>query len=282
LFAKARELIDSARSMVAEHDAADPHTAGRVRQVVGGTLVADGLIGLENPLNARKSRPGVLGALFLLGFGGLFVGVGLWISSSGADTDATTQGVVTDVQRQHRSGSGSSTTCRLTAEFTVDGRRYVAGSPVSSGGNCDEATGSPIEVRYDSANPAEAEVGARPLWFGMIFVVVGALIALAGLVTFLVRAFCIVFGARLYLTGSRMVRESPPGIGETGVVEEVRTRLLALMNSGQSPRQEQGTNVVAPPVTATTQPGWYPTADGAYVRWHDGVRWTEHVAPRVD
>ncbi len=317
MFAKARELIDSARSMVAEHDAADPHTAGRVRQVVGGTLVADGLVGLENPLNGRKSRPGILGALFLLGFGGLFVGGGLWISSSGADTDATAQGVITDVQRHYRSGSGSGTTCRLSAEFTVDGRRYIASSPVRSGGNCDKATGSSIEVRYSSANPAEAEVGTRPLWFGMIFVAVGALIALAGLVTLAVRVFCIMLGVRLYLTGSRMVRESPPGTGDGGVVEEVRSRLLALMNSGpgpattapnpatfmtggvlgtwwrtvaeasrqnaqaQSPQQEQGAAVVAPPVTATTQPGWYPTADGAYVRWHDGVRWTDHVAPRV-
>jgi hypothetical protein len=316
LFAKARELIGSARSMVAEHDAADPHTAGRVRQVVGGTLVADGLVGLENPLNGRKSRPGILGALFILGFGGLFVGGGLWISSSGADTDATTQGVITDVQRQHRAGSGSSKTCSLAAEFTVDGRRYATRSRVSSGGNCDEATGSSIEVRYNSANPAEAEIGTKPLWFGMIFVVVGALIALAGLVTLAVRAFCIMLGARLYLTGSRMVKESPAGIGDTGVVEEVRSRLLALMNSGperattapnpatfmtggvlgtwwrtvaeasrhsaqaQNP-QQPGAGVVAPPVTTTTQPGWYPTADGAYVRWHDGVRWTDHVAPKV-
>ena len=234
MFAKARELIDSAKSLVAEHDAADPHTAGRVRQVVGGTLVADGLVGLENPLNGRKTRPGILGALFLLGFGGLFVGAGLWISGSGADTDATTQGLITDVQRQFRSGSGSgsSSTCGLTAEFTVDGRRYVTSSRVSSGGNCDETTGSSIEVRYNSANPAVAEVGARPLWFGMIFVGVGGLIATAGLVTLAVRAFCIMLGARLYLTGSRMVKLSPPGNGDTGVVEEVRSHLIALMNSG--------------------------------------------------
>jgi hypothetical protein len=73
-----------------------------------------------------------------------------------------------------------------------------------------------------------------------------------------------------------MVKQSPPGVVDTGVVEEVRSRLLALMHRGAGPA------VVAPPVAATTQPGWYPTADGAHVRWHDGVSWTEHVAPKSD
>ena len=77
-----------------------------------------------------------------------------------------------------------------------------------------------------------------------------------------------------------MVKESPPGIGDAGVTEEVRSRLLALMHGRQRPQHEQGTTLVAPPVTATTQPGWYPTADGAYVRWHDGTQWTDHVAPK--
>lgn len=27
------------------------------------------------------------------------------------------------------------------------------------------------------------------------------------------------------------------------------------------------------------EPGWYPTADGAHLRWHDGIQWTEHTHP---
>lgn len=36
-----------------------------------------------------------------------------------------------------------------------------------------------------------------------------------------------------------------------------------------------------PTVPATTpqriEPGWYPTADGSHLRWHDGTNWTEHT-----
>lgn len=33
----------------------------------------------------------------------------------------------------------------------------------------------------------------------------------------------------------------------------------------------------APAPAAAVSPGWYPTADGAYLRYHDGTDWTEHV-----
>lgn len=26
-------------------------------------------------------------------------------------------------------------------------------------------------------------------------------------------------------------------------------------------------------------PGWYPTADGQWLRYHDGLQWTEHATP---
>ncbi len=31
------------------------------------------------------------------------------------------------------------------------------------------------------------------------------------------------------------------------------------------------------PAAASIEPGWYPTADGEHMRWHDGEGWTRQV-----
>lgn len=56
LFGYAREVLGKAKDVVAEYDAQSPHTAGQVRQAIGGLLIADGLIGLENPLGGSTLR----------------------------------------------------------------------------------------------------------------------------------------------------------------------------------------------------------------------------------
>lgn len=67
--------IAQAKQTLATYDADNPHTAGRLRQALGGVLIADGLVGLENPLNGQKARPGLIGSMAGIVFAAIFVAI---------------------------------------------------------------------------------------------------------------------------------------------------------------------------------------------------------------
>lgn len=73
--ARGASLISSAKQLIASYDAQTPYTAGQARKTVGGLLIADAFVGLENPLNSKKSRPGLLGAIFGVVFGLAFMAI---------------------------------------------------------------------------------------------------------------------------------------------------------------------------------------------------------------
>ncbi len=216
-------LLGQARAMIAEHDATTPHTAGRVRQTIGGLLIADGLVGLENPLNGRKSRAGILGAALLLVFGVACVGLSIWLMQRGPETDATTTGQVTAVE-----DVPSRDTCPIDATFTVDGQDYEVQSSSESSGNCDRAIGSPIEVSYDSTDPRVNEIAgaSRLLYFVLAF---GVLYLVLGLVLFVIRAITIVVGARLYFAGRKQAAANPRTPEDSGAVDAVRKQFVGLI-----------------------------------------------------
>lgn len=57
----------------------DPHVWGRAKQVAGGLLVADGLVGLENPLDGERRRAGIFSGLSFMVVGGVFVAASPWM-----------------------------------------------------------------------------------------------------------------------------------------------------------------------------------------------------------
>lgn len=305
-----RGNVDKAKEVVGRYETDNPHTAGQVRATVGAVLLADGLVGLEDPLDNKKSRPGILGAAFMLLFSIPFIAVGFFIAGGDADTDASTTGTLTYVSEPRRSSGDSGRTCSAEATFVVDGTTYTARTSVSSSGLCDEQVGEPIKVRYNSANPAENSIGVSQMLFGAIFGGVGALIFLIALVTFAVRAASVFFGYRLLRSGRQMMRDHPKTSDDAGAIAEARTAMVNLVKgrtahasggSGFNDIRGSGSGLLAGllgpdlakaatpdvpaapspvgPAVASIAPGWYPTADGAHVRWHDGTGWTEHTQP---
>ncbi|GGD13006.1 DUF2510 domain-containing protein [Nocardioides daphniae] len=296
IFGAARGLVARAKETVAEYDASNPHTAGQVRQVVGGLLITDGLVGLENPFDGARTRPGILAHLAQLAFGLIFVAVGvtLFVTTS-PQGDTVTQGTVTRVN-SHQGDDG--TTCSLEAEFWVDERPYKASTPHSSSGLCSENVGRTIDVRYEASNPANADIDdATFAWLTLIFAAAGAVVALPSLIGFAYSCAAILFGWRLVRTGRAMAAANPPTTTDTGIVAAVKDKftetVLALRGrttkavaggsastSGLSPVEPPTLGPDGRPVAPAHIPaGWYRTADGASERWHDGVQWTVHVRP---
>ncbi|WP_162598748.1 DUF3592 domain-containing protein [Nocardioides gilvus] len=299
LFGHAREVVGKAKDVVAEYDAQSPHTAGQVRQAIGGLLIADGLVGLENPLGGR-SRPGIFGHLFQALFGLIFVVVGVFVfSMTSADGDATTTGTITDV-RTHT--GDDSTTCSLRAEFWVDDIPYRAGTTHSSSSFCSENVGGTVDIRYDSANPADADIDeGSMLWFVLVFPAAGLLVMLPSLIGLAFSAAAIFFGWRLLRSGRAMSAANPPTSTDQGIVAEAKEKFIevvATVRGGSSTRSAatssraiaQSLGLIAAPATpqvptgppvapAAIAAGWYRTADGASERWHDGINWTTHVRP---
>lgn len=299
MFGHARAVVAQAKDVVAEYDAQSPHTAGQVRQAIGGLLIADGLIGLENPLGG-KSRPGIFGHLFQALFGLVFVGVGFFVlSMTDAEGDATTTGTITEVNRHT---SDDSDTCSLRAEFWVDNVPYRAGTTHSSSGFCSENVGGTVDIRYDSTNPADADVdGGSIIWFVLLFPAAGLLVTTPALIGLAFSAAAIFFGWRLVRTGRTMAADNPPTTTDQGIVREAKEKFTAVVTTVRGNSTSSATNstkavaqalgLIAAPATPAPAPvgapvapaaiaaGWYRTADGASERWHDGITWTTHVRP---
>lgn len=300
LFGHAREVVGKAKDVVAEYDAQSPHTAGQVRQTIGGLLIADGLVGLENPLGGR-SRPGIFGHMFQALFGLIFVVVGFSVHAMiSPEGDATTTGTITKVI--YSTGEDGNT-CSLTAEFWVGDVPYRAATTHSSSSFCSENVGGTVDIRYDSANPADADIDDNVLtWFILIFPAAGLLVMIPSLVGLTFSAAAIFFGWRLLRTGRAMSAANPATTTDQGIVAEAKEKFLAmvvplrlgrsdssaahqarslveslgLVASQPGPSATQNTPPVAPAAIAA---GWYRTADGASERWHDGITWTAHVRP---
>ena len=180
------------------------------QSAVGGALIADGLIGFG------KNRVGIAGAL-----GNLIVGIVVvivtvfvvvpWMSgqtSIAAPVTVQAQVVTVDrFQSENKDEQGrvtsTSLVCTVTLEYsTQDDGRIQATTPYSSSSLCSRFVGETVAIQYDATSPGRFE-GLDSMsdgfmkWFPWILVGVGALIALSGLWTLMLRATQI--GGGIYL-----------------------------------------------------------------------------------
>jgi hypothetical protein len=291
----------------------EPYLKGRAFQAGGAALVADGLVGLENPLGSSK-RAGIFGSVLIMVMGAVFAGIGWYfVDQSRPYSDGeTATAVVTSVVRNTSADSdgNQSTTCSLTAAYEVNGRRYSVSPGWSSDRACGRTEGDTVEVSYRVADPGAGRVllgDGEP--FGKIFMAVGVFIFLGGLFVFVVRAVSITAGVWMLLKGRALVRDNPG----TGVVDDVLAEMSAAWESA-APRgphlpgtgwmHRSATHTPTPPpnpagppaapaappgVSATggpagspvvtadaPAPGWFPDPlGGTRQRWWDGTRWTD-------
>lgn len=192
--------------------AADPHTQGQAAQVAGVALVADGLVGLENPLDGHKSRVGILGGIFPIVFGLVFFFVpALFEDATPYENGMTTTGTVvsTDKTTTTDSDGDVSTTCSAVVNYEVAGQTYTKETSYYSSSLCG-SEGRPIEVSYLPERPADGRVIDSDIgWFTSIFRYIGLFIIATGVLLIVTRLISIVAGAWLWFWGRRRKSQFP-------------------------------------------------------------------------
>lgn len=119
----------------------------------------------------------------ILGFGLALVGMILLGTSLRPDMDATAPGRITALPQGET--LSHVTVCTIEAQFTVDGRTYSTTSQDASGSNCDLEIGAPVEVDYDSDDPATNQLHQGYIaWLGGAMATAGLLLLALGGVLF--------------------------------------------------------------------------------------------------
>lgn len=164
-------------------------TGRTARTVAGGALVVDGLVGIDTP---GRKRGGLFGSLLAAIIGVVFVGLGFYIqhqSQPFADGTATT-GQVTAVHITNDKGKAMYS--RVVIFATGDGRQVEFTEAGSS--STPAQVGDPVNISYRAADPRSARIVGENTWIPWAIVAVGALVAIVGTLTFLVRLVTLIAG----------------------------------------------------------------------------------------
>lgn len=222
-----------ATGFLESYKAKGPASYAAAQQAIGGILVADGFIGIENPFGQKK-RPGIFGTLggivisivfiFIPGiFGGL-----TGIDKMTATTDASVVSVGPASYQTNSDGSRSNPTCSLTVRYTVNGNEYSNPSSMKSGDNCVLVSGQKILVNYDPNNPGSWAYGTEKVGkFLQVFRFAGVLGLVYSSIAFFIRLFSIIFGWKLIRAGRRNAASLPPDTNIQTMISEIKQNFVS-------------------------------------------------------
>jgi hypothetical protein len=224
-----RSLKQQAQGILDSYKSKGPATYAAAQQAIGAVLIADGLVGIENPFGQKK-RPGIFGTI-----GGMVVGIVFILFSSffgsimGVDKmTASTQATVVSVGSMTQSSQSSSGSCSLTASYFVDGQSYTQSSPISSSSNCGLVAGQTIMINYDPTSPGTWAYGAETIGkFMKVFPIVGVVILLSSIVQFIIRLLSIIFGWKLLKNGRKNAAGLPPETNLKTMIDEIKKNFTA-------------------------------------------------------
>ena len=253
----------------------DPHTRGKVEKLAGFTLVADGLVGLENPLNGKTARLGILGGLLLFLFGIPFLVLGSFVAGQGKplENGVAVTGRVVEVTR----GTGSDyDACSRVIEYRIKEQTYTKIERGTSSLSCN-AVGQEVMLSYLPDTPGNARItddGTQVV--GTVFAGIGLFVMGSALLFTLVKLSEVALGVMLWLKGRKRMRDNPPT-----VESDWMTRLQNAWSGASTEPTLASVSVTAstPPVQRQLPPpGFYsdkssPTGN----RWWDGTKWTDHT-----
>lgn len=220
-----KSIKNNAKQFLDTYKSENPTTFAAAQQAIGGLLVLDGFVGIDNPLGGKK-RSGIVGSLvgiivgLMLVFGIGFVGDLFGINKLTATTTATVVSVTQPSNTDSTNSSGDS--CTPQATYTVDGKEYTQTASSGSSSACSLTQGQRISINYDPGNPGawaydlntvKTVLGLLPIF--------GAIIALTSLVTFAIRLFSIIFGWKLIKSGRALAKTLPPGTDLSTIKNEV-------------------------------------------------------------
>ena len=224
-------LTKKAKGFLTQYEQNDPATFAAAQQAIGGILILDGFIGIDNPFEGKK-RPGVFGALFGIGMGILFIFIPVFIGniSGSKSMTATTSASIVSVAQEASTSSRGGTTCQLTVRYNVAGKDYTQPSPMSSSGDCSLTIGQTIPINYNPQNPASWAYNLKSTnMFLSIFSWAGVLVAITSFVTFIIRLLSIIFGWKLLKSGRALAKTLPQGTSLASVIEEIKQNFTGVV-----------------------------------------------------
>lgn len=216
-----KSIKSHAEQFLGDYKKKSPATFAAAQEAIGGLLILDGFVGIDNPLGGKK-RSGIFGCLIgmVIGlvflFGGNFMANLFGISKMTAATPAK----VVSVSQPTTSNNGSS--CTPHAIYNVNGREYDQTSSVGSSSACSLSPGETININYDPNNPGSWAYDLNSVKTVLKFLhIVGAVVIISNLVTFTIRLFSIIFGWKLLKSGRALAKTLPAGTNLSTIKKEV-------------------------------------------------------------
>ncbi len=267
-----RKIKSTAENYLDQYKTSNPASYAAAQQAVGGILILDGFIGIDNPLGNNK-RSGIFGSLIgiVIGLAFLF-GSGFLGNLFGINSlTATTTAEVVSVSQPNKTGSNNSGgACTATAKYLVDNKEY---SNIASGGSsssCSLTAGQKININYNPNSPGDwAYDLATTKKILKVFPIAGAIVALASLITFSIRLLSIIFGWKLLKNGRALAKTLPTGNDLTTIKNEVRRNFAQYLfgagtinmnpqtfaqNNIPTQTQQPSSDLNDPPTTPQTPP----------------------------
>ena len=212
-------LKRSAINFLEPYKTKGPATYAAAQQAVGGLLILDGFVGIENPFDQHK-RPGIFGSLAGIAFGLIFVFISTLFGGFAGVDKMTEQTPATVISVQ---ANADSSACSAQVRYVVAGREYKQNSPYNSSGYCSLVPGSTIQINYDPDMPGNWGYNPKTIInFLRIFQVAGILVIVSSFITFIIRLLSIYFGWKLLKAGRRNAADLPAGTNLQTIIDEVK------------------------------------------------------------
>lgn len=253
------KIKSAAESFLSQYKMRSPASYAAAQQGVGGLLILDGFIGIDNPLGNKK-RSGIFGTLIgivvglLFVFGTGFIGNLMGINKLTATTSAKVVGVSQPTTTTNSEGSSSSS-CTAQAKYMVGGKEYTQAASSGSSSACSLTAGQTININYDPNSPGAWAYDLNTVKAVLkIFPFIGAIVAIISLFTFIIRLLSIIFGWKLLKNGRAMAKTLPAGTDLSAMINEIRQNFaqhLFSFASGnvQPPSQQSQPQVATQPTT---------------------------------
>jgi hypothetical protein len=253
-----KNIKNHAEQFLGNYKSQNPATFAAAQQAIGGLLILDGFVGIDNPLGGKK-RSGVFGSLiglvvglvFLFGsgfFGNLF-GINKLTATTTATVVSVSQPTATSTDSN---GSTSGGSCTPQAKYTVNGKEYMQTSSSGSSSACSLTPGQTININYDPASPGAWAYDLNTVKTVLkIFPIVGAIVAVTSLVTFVIRLLSIIFGWKLLKSGRALAKTLPAGTDISTIKNEIEQNfaksVFGMGGNGQVPAQSAPSQSPQPP-----------------------------------
>lgn len=227
------KIKNQAKQFLDGYQKNSPATFAAAQQAIGGILILDGFIGIDNPFSNNK-RSGIFGSLVGVLVGLLFIfGTGFMGNLFGINKlTATTTATVVSISQpsnssndSNNSNNNSSGSCTPQAKYTVGGKEFTQTASSGSSSACSLTAGQAISINYDPSNPGAWAYDLNTVKSVLkIFPLVGIFVMITGVVTFAIRLFSIIFGWKLLMNGRKLAKTLPEGTDLTTIKNEIKEK----------------------------------------------------------